>query len=74
MGVSILVPIGLIIKEYTSHETTMSTVEFVLIFLSILLFTLPIFFMKLKTRIDEYGIHYQFFPFHRSTKTISWNI
>lgn len=38
-----------------------------------LLFTLPIFFMKLKTRIDEYGIHYQFIPFHRSTKTISWN-
>ena len=73
MGVSILVPIGLIIKEYTSHESTMSTVEFVIIIFSMLLFALPIFFMKLKTRIDEYGIHYQFIPFHRSTKTIAWN-
>ena len=29
--------------------------------------------LKLKTRIDENGISYQFYPFHRSYKVISWN-
>ena len=29
--------------------------------------------LKLKTRIDENGISYQFYPFHRSYKMISWN-
>ena len=29
-------------------------------------------FMKLKTRVDEIGIHNQFYPFHFSYKTISW--
>jgi len=33
----------------------------------------PIFFFKLKTRIDEIGIHFQFFPFHFSAKTIAWS-
>jgi len=32
-----------------------------------------IFFFKLTTRIDEKGIHYQFFPFHFKFKLISWN-
>lgn len=31
-------------------------------------------FMKLKTRVDELGIHYQFFPFHLSFKTIPWEL
>lgn len=29
--------------------------------------------VKLKTRIDEKGISYQFYPFHRTYKIISWN-
>ena len=29
--------------------------------------------LKLKTRIDENGIYYQFYPFHRYFKVISWN-
>ena len=29
--------------------------------------------LKLKTRIDENGISYQFYPFHRSYNVISWN-
>jgi len=28
--------------------------------------------LKLKTRVDEIGIHYQFYPFHFSFKTIHW--
>ena len=30
-------------------------------------------FMKLKTRVDEIGIHYQFYPFHFSYKLIFWS-
>lgn len=29
-------------------------------------------FLKLKTRIDEIGIHYKFHPFHLTFKTITW--
>ncbi len=29
--------------------------------------------LKLKTRIDENGISYKFYPFHKSYKIISWN-
>ena len=28
--------------------------------------------LKLKTRVDEIGIHYQFYPFHFSFKKIRW--
>jgi len=38
----------------------------------ILLVALLFIFLKLKTRIDEMGIHYQFYPFHLSYKTILW--
>ncbi len=31
------------------------------------------FLMRLKTKIDEIGIHYQFYPFHLNFKTIKWN-
>ncbi len=42
-----------------------------LIFLLILFFA---FSMKLKTRIDEKGIYYQFFPINFKQKFISWNV
>ena len=29
--------------------------------------------LKLKTKIDENGVSYQFYPFYRSFKVISWN-
>ncbi|MFK5959158.1 MAG: hypothetical protein QM495_09870 [Lutibacter sp.] len=41
----------------------------VIIILVALLFTN----LKLKTRIDEKGIYYQYFPFHFSLKLIDWN-
>jgi len=31
-----------------------------------------LYIFKLKTTIDEKGIHYRFIPFHRKIKTISW--
>ncbi|MCI2230133.1 hypothetical protein MC378_13220 [Polaribacter sp. MSW13] len=38
-----------------------------------LCFSILIFIFKLSCRIDENGIHYQFFPMHFSTKTIKWS-
>ncbi|SFS80392.1 hypothetical protein [Lutibacter maritimus] len=40
----------------------------------VLLVALLFIFLKLKTRIDEIGIHYQFYPFHLNSKTITWNL
>ncbi len=38
----------------------------------VLLVGILFLFLKLKTRIDEKGIHYQFLPFHFSEKSILW--
>lgn len=72
MGVSIFVPTGIMVKELTKEDSSIDTVKFVIVLGSILICILPIFIIKLKTRIDEKGIHFQFFPFHLSEKTIAW--
>jgi hypothetical protein len=39
----------------------------------LLLFSIGlIYIFRLRTTIDERGIHYRFLPFHKTTKTISW--
>lgn len=73
IGFSIFIPIILVTKEYLKENTNMSTTEFVLTMGLILLSVAFIFTFKLTTRIDEKGIHYRFFPFHFSLKTIFWN-
>ncbi|QNM86935.1 hypothetical protein H9W90_07445 [Polaribacter pectinis] len=73
LGFSLIVPIYIIFNEYLDENTKMTTNEFVLTISAIVLSISFIFFLKLKTRIDELGVHYQFFPFHFSMKTISWN-
>lgn len=35
--------------------------------------TLFFFFLQLKTGINKEGVHYQFIPFHRKKRLISWN-
>ena len=72
VGVSMLVPLGLIIKEYTQENATMDTPEFLLVVGLIVLSLLPLFIFRLDTRIDEKGIHYRFFPIHRKLRTIAW--
>lgn len=42
------------------------------ILIILLVFTLFIFF-KLKTRIDEKGVYYQYLPFHFSSRFLPWN-
>jgi hypothetical protein len=70
---SSLVPIGVVISEYQKDENAFS-VEMLLVIILVILAPLAIIFLfKLTTRIDEQGIHYQFFPFHFSDRKISWN-
>ncbi len=42
-------------------------------FIILILVALFIFKLNLKTRIDEKGIHFQFYPIHFSYKLIAWN-
>jgi len=73
LGISVMLPMILIVKEYFTENSKMTTNEFVFSLLGITVSVLFIFIFKLTTRIDEKGIHYRFFPFHRATKTILWS-
>tara|TARA_B110000503_G_scaffold122374_1_gene186889 strand:- start:656 stop:1159 length:504 start_codon:yes stop_codon:yes gene_type:complete len=73
LAVSIIVPIAITVQEYLKENTKMTTNEFVLTLVGIFVTISFIFLFKLTTRIDENGIHYQFFPFHFSLKTITWS-
>ena len=72
LTMSALVTFGLVIHEYTKEGSNMKLVELVTVIGIFLSAILPIFFFKLITRIDEKGVHYRFFPFHRKQKSILW--
>jgi hypothetical protein len=72
LAVSVIVPIVVITKTYLEENSKMTTNEFVLTFIGISISVAFIFFFKLKTKIDEKGIHYQFSPFHLKMKLIKW--
>ena len=75
IGISLLVPLALTIKEWSEKtDKSMEANLDLIITLGIMCLVIaPIIFMKLKTRIDNLGIHYQFFPFHLKPKLITWN-
>ncbi|QOD61876.1 hypothetical protein H9I45_05395 [Polaribacter haliotis] len=72
MVVSLIVPVAIIVQEYLKDNTKMTTTSFVLTLTGIFASALFIFAFKLKTRIDEQGIQYQFFPFHFKYRKINW--
>ena len=72
LATSIIVPIIIVTKEYLEENSKVTTNEFVLTLVGITVSIAFIFFFKLKTRIDEKGIHYQFSPFHLKMKIIKW--
>tara|TARA_B110000285_G_scaffold17576_1_gene17113 strand:+ start:308 stop:817 length:510 start_codon:yes stop_codon:yes gene_type:complete len=72
LAFSIIVPIVITTKEYLAIDSKITTNQFVLTLLGISISVAFIFFFKLKTRIDEIGIHYQFSPFHLKMKIIKW--
>ena len=71
--ISVIAPIVMITKEYLEDNSSMTTNEFILTLVAITISLSLIFFFKLTTRIDEAGIHYQFFPFHFSLRVIKWS-
>jgi hypothetical protein len=70
---SFLVVVGLTAKEYFTEGSTMKITELISAIGIYLVCTVPIFFFKLITRIDEKGIHYRFIPFHTKLKSILWS-
>jgi hypothetical protein len=72
ISVSTIAPLAIVINAFLKEKSTMSLTELIVISISLILCLGIIFVFKLKTRIDEKGIHYQFFPFHLSYKTITW--
>lgn len=71
IAISTLIPVVTLVNEYIDGKTSLNsllrTMGIIIIVSSL------IFFFKLKTRIDENGIYYQFFPFHLSLKKIAWH-
>jgi hypothetical protein len=72
LAISIVVPVITVVTKYLEENSQMTTNEFVLTLLGISISIAFIFFFKLKTRIDEVGIQYQFSPFHLKMKLIKW--
>lgn len=66
---STIVPVGIILTLAKSMESS----ELVIALSVVILAPAIIFLFKLKTRIDEKGIHYRFIPFHLKTQLIPWS-
>jgi hypothetical protein len=57
------------IKQYNLESKIISVSGVVIL----LLIALLLFILKLKTRIDDIGIYYQFYPIHFTYRVITWN-
>ncbi len=73
LGISVTIPLFVLFTDFFQENSTMSLNDLLLSSALIIASIVPIFFLKLITRIDETGIHYQFSPFHLSQRTISWH-
>ena len=71
LSITSVFPVILITKAFMQGNN-MSLLQFISTLGLILIAMGLIFVFNLKTRIDEIGIHYQFFPFHFKMKTILW--
>ena len=63
----------LIAKVPSVNVLVGNSLEQALFISTITLSLVYMYILRLNTFIDEIGIHYQFFPFHFSRKTIRWN-
>ncbi|MBT8243696.1 hypothetical protein [Winogradskyella sp.] len=67
--ISMIIPFTFILKD----ADNMTTSQIIISSSVILLAPAILFIFKLTTRIDEKGIHYQFFPFHLKTRVLEWD-
>ena len=75
LGIALIVTFIPIVKNWNVISLQSSFVQFKN-FLGPIIVLLVFFLIQritLKTRIDEHGISYQYFPFHWTFKTIKWN-
>ncbi|MDG1803892.1 hypothetical protein [Flavicella sp.] len=72
LAVSSLGPLFLVTHIFL-NKNGMNIYEYLVTLSIIIASACLIFLFKLSTRIDEKGIHYKFFPFHFSNKTILWD-
>jgi hypothetical protein len=73
LAISVVAPIIVVTKEYLEENSKVTTKEYILTLIGITVSVAFIFLFKLKTRIDDKGIHYQFAPFHFKLKVVAWN-
>jgi len=57
-----------IFEKIDSREKHILTITFFLVLAILIL----VYSIRLKSKIDEKGIHFRFFPFQKNYKTISW--
>ncbi|MGV6845100.1 MAG: hypothetical protein ACWA42_03100 [Lutibacter sp.] len=76
LGIVFLVALFPILSNWNSFVLRSFEEKLSIIMGPILVLLIIILFLKikLKTRIDEQGIYYQFFPFHLKQKFIPWGI
>ena len=72
--ISSVMPIVLVAKKVIDSEgQDRNTISAMIVAIVSLAIVFALFFsLKLKTRIDENGIHYRFLPFHFSARLIAW--
>lgn len=68
--IGILLPLKINFEEVKAEGT--DRILFLISFLIIFLAAIFIFLMRLNTKIDEKGVGYQFYPFHRNYKILYW--
>jgi len=68
--------VSVFVAFISKEENELSKSELIIFLASLIFITLIdifIFSIQLKTRIDENGVHYQFFPFNLKLRLIPWN-
>ena len=72
--VSFIVPLILVVKEYMDRDEINqgALVNLMVVISSMVLVYGLIFSLKLRTRIDEFGIQFKFIPFHFKNRMIRW--
>ena len=68
-----VVPIAMSLPSNDTSDPVMWTVLLPVIIITGGLIFLVLFGLKLNTKIDDIGVHFNFFPFKRSPRTISWS-
>lgn len=75
LAVSGMLVVGSIKQVYFAEKfgvNPTSNIELIALTLMMLCILLLFVMMRLETTIDEIGIHYRFYPFHRKIRTIQW--